>query len=324
MRLRLGWILLIDLIVAQTANFSKRGIAYLGTDHSSDYNLFLSHTSPLTWYYNWSPNPIPGFGHIEFVPLLHGTDNLDDDISTISTLPKSSTHLLTFNEPDGSLSSGGSAISPSDAASAYVSSIAPLSIQNGGKWYISWPSTTGTYDSGLPWLAAFNASCYQLNRTHGCVADFAATHWYGGFPGLAAWLGTLDEFFNTNASMGLEIWVTELALPQADAQTTGTMMNQTLPYLDGLPYAGRYAWYGLFRDNVNSSWTGDGVALLDGSGRLTELGAVYLGGNATGFYEGERASESNSGAVEMRPEALALLLAVTVGIVFVNIQRDKI
>lgn len=74
--------------------------------------------------------------------------------------------------------------------------------------------------------------------------DFIAAHWYGAFAGLQGWLSSLDEFYNRNRSEGekLKIWVTEMALPQADAVGTVQMMNETLPYLDGLDYVERYAW----------------------------------------------------------------------------------
>lgn len=54
-------------------------------------------------------------------------------------------------------------------------------------------------------------------------------------------------------------------------------MNTTLPFLDGLDYIGRYSWFGIFREENANAWTGSGVSLLDNSGDLTELGAIYLG-----------------------------------------------
>ena len=48
----------------------------------------------------------------------------------------------------------------------------------------------------------------------------------------------------------------------------------------------RYAWFGAFREDDANEWTGDGVSLFDGHGKLTGLGAAYLGGEADGFEEG--------------------------------------
>ena len=143
---------------------------------------------------------------------------------------------------------------------------------------------------GLEWLRKFNESCYKIDGDNGCPTDFVAAHWYGAFEGLASWLGTLDEFYNTNSSRDppLKIWVTEMALPQADAEATVQMMNQTLPYLDRLDYVERYAWFGAFRTDDANEWTGDGVALFDDNGGLTKLGALYMGGDANGFSQGQQ------------------------------------
>ncbi|KAK5946023.1 hypothetical protein PMZ80_000162 [Knufia obscura] len=301
---------------SQDTSNPKRGIAYLGTEHPNDYNIFLSRQSPITWYYNWSPYPVgrpSSFRDIEFVPLLHNLNSLSSDLRQLGNLPSSSTHLLTFNEPDHDTSGGGTNISPEDAASAYINQIAPLSVSNGGRWLISHPSTTGTL-SGLNWLQRFNTSCYALNETHGCHADFLATHFYGDFPALASWLGTLDEYYNGNASSDaqLPIWITELALPQQSATANEVMMNTTLPYLDGLEYVERYSWFGIFREENANGWTGGGVALLDDGGDLSGLGAMYLGG---GFEEGMSADDGGAeGAAVSTSRGSSLAVVIGVGL----------
>lgn len=309
-------LLLSALTNAQNAS-TKRGLAYQPTNYPHDYSILLSSRSPISWYYNWAPSP-PGYlpgsrvSKDEFVPLVHGIDNLDSDVATVKSLPSSTTHLLTFNEPDGSTSGGGSNISPQDAAQAYIDSIVPLrhsSSSPSGRFQISHPSTTGSAP-GLDWLRAFNESCYDIDPQNGCPTDFIAAHWYGGFGGLASWLGQLDEWYNTNTTRNfsapgtpgsqggrLKIWITEMALPQADVPTTLAMMNQSLPYLDQLDYVERYAWFGAFRADAANEWTGDSVALWDSNGALTQLGATYLGGQANGFEAGQtRGASSNDGA----------------------------
>ncbi|KAF1976240.1 hypothetical protein BU23DRAFT_551713 [Bimuria novae-zelandiae CBS 107.79] len=278
------------LTLSATQN-SKRGIAYVGNPHVPDNALLTSTNTPLIWYYNWAPSPpreVPS-ANLEFVPLIHGLDEASSESTgrQLSNLPDSSRHLLSFNEPDGTTNSGGSSISPEDAAQSYIEHIVPM--RNGNRaWKISQPSVTGS-GNGLDWLRRFNESCYELDAENGCPADFIAAHWYGAFDGLASWLGTLDEFYNTNGSRGegegMKIWVTELALPQQDAQVTVQMMNLTLPYLDQLDYVERYAWFGAFRADDANEWTGDGVALFDDDGGLTELGALYMG---DGFSEGQK------------------------------------
>lgn len=302
---------------------SKRGLAYLGDTHTSDENLLLSTNSAIDWYYTWSAYPVAGNDALPFVPLIHGLDdaaattgNLAD---TLNSLPASSTHLLTFNEPDGTTSSGGSAIQPSAAARAYLDDIVPLRTRTSARrsWHISHPATTGSA-SGLAWLQDFNASCWALNPTSGCPTDFVALHWYGDFAGLAAWLGTLRAFYAANASSGataddMPFWITEMALPQADADQTVDMLNQSISYLDSLDYVAAYAWYGA--DRKGGSWagyTGGNVAMFSSGGKLTDVGALYLGGKDAGFKAG-----MTGGAGGVR--ASALVVAITFTCVVVNL-----
>lgn len=297
-----------------TAQESKRGFAFIGDTHVPDNRLLSSSNSPLKWYYNWGPyangDLIPS-NTLEFVPMIHGIDATKDSRTenVIRNLPQSSTHLLSFNEPDGTQESGGSKISPEDAAKAYMEYVVPFRNGDSGgrKWLISHPSTTGS-PMGLEWLRDFNASCYDIDERNGCPTDFVSAHWYGAFDGLAAWLGTLDEFYNTNSTRDtpLKIWVTEMGLPQQSAENTVQMMNQTLPYLDGLDYIERYSWFGAFRTDDANEWTGDGVALFDGDGGLTELGALYLG---EGFQQGQKGQGAEDAAPGLRV-SLGMMIAL--------------
>ncbi|KAJ4406648.1 hypothetical protein N0V82_010071 [Gnomoniopsis sp. IMI 355080] len=279
--------------VSQLTTFSsKRGLAYLGDTHESDDNLLYSANSSIDWYYNWSPNAVAGIS-LPFVPLLHGLDDAASStvMDTLENLPSSSTHLLTFNEPDGTTSSGGSSISPSDAAKAYINDILPLRTADTRTWNISHPATTGS-SSGLTWLQEFNASCWDLAPDTGCPTDFVALHWYGDFAGLASWLGTLHDFYVGNTSAGatsddIKFWITEMALPQESEDSTVEMLNQSLTYLDGLDYVEGYAWYGVDRKGGSwDSYTGGNVAVFNGKGALTDVGALYLGGQEDGFKAG--------------------------------------
>lgn len=295
----------------------------MGDNHKNDNALLTSQNTPLSWYYNWSPYPptaqIPHGGPMEFVPLIHGIDGAQSSQTArvLSSLPSSSQHLLSFNEPDGTTDSGGSAITPENAARAYIDHIVPYrNGKDGRRWKISHPSTTGS-PMGLNWLRRFNESCYRIDRENGCPTDFVAVHWYGAFDGMAGWLGTLNEFYNTNTSSNLKMWVTEMALPQADARATVAMMNQTLPYLDGLDYVEKYSWFGAFRTDEANEWTGDGVALFDDDGGLTELGALYMGGQANGFSKGQKGDGGESAAISLRVN-VALLLSLCMFVAMIS------
>ncbi|TGJ84587.1 hypothetical protein E0Z10_g4176 [Xylaria hypoxylon] len=273
---------------------------YIGDadSHDADYDILLSSGSPVNWYFTWSPVQAPAGifpddaeSRIEFVPALPGIDNLDDNLDALNRVPSSSKHLFTFNEPDGSTDSGGSNISPDDAAKAYIEKIVPLR----DRFQISHPSVTGS-PRGLEWLNDFNSSCWDIDSDNGCPADFVTAHWYGDFEGLSSWLDQLTEWYNQSGSgleKDLKVWVKELGLPQEDQDTTLAMMNQTVPYLDQLDYVEKYAWFGVFRPKEANEWTGDGLALFQSDGGLSELGSYYLGGEANGFKVGQQGNSSD-------------------------------
>lgn len=280
--------LLYSLALADEAK-SKRGLAYIGDSHKSDNDLLTSAESPISWYYTWSLWPAPVVGdRITFVPLVPSPkDASDDDFGDrLAKLPESSTHLLTFNEPDGTTDSGGSSLTPKDAARAYVDHITPLRDADGRSWKISHPSVTGS-PRGLDWLRDFNESCWDLDKDRGCPVDFVAVHWYGNFEGLAGWLDQLRDFYHGGGETP-SFWVTEVALAQQDEEATKDMMNQTLTHLDDEDDVEGYAWFGAFRRDEANDWTGDAVSLFDDDGGLTDLGVLYLGGADKGFDEGQK------------------------------------
>ena len=287
---------------------NKQGLALHGDAPAADNEFLTSEESPISWYYTWSPWPSDAVSDsVMFLPLLHGLTAVEDEdyLSLLDRLPSSSTHLLTFNEPDGETDTGGSDISPEDAAEAYLEYIAPLRTRDSRSWNISHPVVTGS-PMGLEWLESFNESCYDLSDD-GCPADFVSVHWYGNFEGLASWLGTLRDFYNSSATH-MPLWITEMALPQEDEEANFAMMNESRAYLDGLDYVEGYAWFGAFRTDNSNDWTGDGVSLFDDDGGLTDLGAEYLGGEEGGFEAG-MGGDGDAG-VAMRPSFWILAICI--------------
>ncbi|KAI0554803.1 glycoside hydrolase family 128 protein [Xylaria curta] len=306
-------------VIAQNGSTTKRGMSYIGDadSHNEDYNVLLSSKSPIDWYFTWSPVSAPSAifpndteSRIEFVPALPSIDNLDNNIDALNRLPSSSKHLFTFNEPDGTTDSGGSSISPNDAAKAYIEKIVPLR----DRFQISHPSVTGS-PRGLEWLKEFNSSCWEIDPDNGCPVDFITAHWYGDFAGLSSWLDQLTNWYNQSRS-GIEkdvrVWLKEFALAQADQDTTFAMMNQSLPYLDQLKYVEKYAWFGTFRPKEANEWTGDGLALFQGDGGLSKLGAYYLGGEANGYQVGQQGQPSNGSGNNGGLRTSLLVLSVVV------------
>jgi hypothetical protein len=292
---------------------NKHGLALISDLEESDIKLLTSENSPISWYYTWSayPNQVVGDSAI-FLPLIHNLDTIEEDgiWSALDSAPSSSTHLLTFNEPDEENENGGSSASPKDIAEAYLEYIVPLRDGEGQgsdrKWNISHPVVSGS-PRGLEWLRDFNESCYELEPDHGCPTDFVSVHWYGNFEGLAAWLGTLHEFYNPNNSSSISLWITEMALPQEDGEANAQMLQQSMKYLDDLPYVEGYAWFGAFREEDSNDWTGDGVSIFNDDGDLTELGSEYLGGDTEEFKDDDDSDGAGNG---LRPSPTGLVMGV--------------
>lgn len=290
----------------------KRGLAYISSDSSSrDIGLFTAQNSPLSWYYNWGARP-GSFNNLEYVPMIHSPSRPDNDVTAVGRLlgqggGQRPTSVLVFNEPDGDTEGGGTDTGPEKVASVWLEKIAPLRAAHPGVNF-SLPATTGS-PRGLEWLQKFNESCFSKNPQRGCEFDFVAAHWYGDFIGMAGWLGQLHELWPDKP-----MWVTEFALPSpAEEDAVRNMLNQSLVFLDNTTWIQRYSWFGAFRTSGANEWTGERVSLLGDDGGLTELGASYLGGNVTGFKEGDKApgTDENSG-LALRPAASWSLL-VTLG-----------
>jgi Glycosyl hydrolase catalytic core len=168
---------------AQAGTSPKRGLIYIpSSKHPTDDNIWARNGSDLTWYYTYGATPVPAFNNLlEFVPMLWGLPSSPSDTSFYDTVKSQLTagqkirYVLTFNEPDGEGSSGGSNIDPAAAAAAWVKVVEPLK-QSGIR--LGAPAVTGA-PSGFSWLQAFFKAC-----NGGCSADFIPIHWYGNFEGM--------------------------------------------------------------------------------------------------------------------------------------------
>lgn len=188
--------------LASAAASDKRGLVFTpNADFPQDNQVWVQSGSDLTWYYNYQSEPSSAYNtslsqeQFEFVPMMWGVSaNLSDtsflnQVKGLISNGTNITHVLGFNEPDGSSSNGGSDIEPKDAAQAWVANFEPL-----GKLGIKLglPATTGGPD-GLPWLKQFLANCSAIVSTESqkknCTWDFVPVHWYDNFAGLASLIG---------------------------------------------------------------------------------------------------------------------------------------
>jgi len=85
------------------------------------------------------------------------------------------------------------------------------------------------------------------------------------------------------------LWVTELGWQNQGEEDTLNFFNQSTQYLDRLDYVERYAWFGGFRESDSN--VGPNGALLDDSGEVDDLGAMYLGGAV-----GQKAAQVGAGS----------------------------
>lgn len=172
----------------------KRGLVYVqpsSDKHNSDDQIWVESGSDLTWYYNYKVQPTDAYSdktqaEFEFVPMLWGTSNTFlSEIKSLISGGRNISHVLTYNEPDGSSATGGSSTAPAAAAQNWIDQVEPLralGIKTGA------PAVTGA-PSGQQWLKSFFDACASLGTN--CTADFMPIHWYGNFDGLASHMGTV-------------------------------------------------------------------------------------------------------------------------------------
>ncbi|RDW56437.1 hypothetical protein BP5796_13186 [Coleophoma crateriformis] len=259
---------------------SKRGLVFVpNSAHPSDNQIWVESGSDLTWYYNYGLQPSSAYANrtqseFEFVPMLWGAPSSTSDntflngVKALISGGQNISHVLTFNEPDGSSSTGGSNVDPAVAATTWIREIVPLQKQ-GVK--CGAPAVTGS-NGGFTWLASFFDAC-QSQGTN-CTADFIPIHWYGNFEGLASHIGqVVGTYPNTS------IWITEYALNNADLADSQSFFNTSAEYFDRLSYVDRYSYFGSFRSSVSN--VGPNAAMLTQKGELTDIGSWYLGGAAT-------------------------------------------
>ncbi|ERF72790.1 hypothetical protein EPUS_04225 [Endocarpon pusillum Z07020] len=291
---------------------SKRGIVYVTPASPSDDEIWARPSNDLSWYYNYVYTPtaaLASASHLSFVPMLWGAppSPTSDDTSFLDSITSqlssgaNITHILAYNEPDGSSATGGSNLSPDAAANTWLRNIKPLRDDHGVK--VGLPAVTGS-PGGIEWLGNFNGPCAALNADEGCAADFIPIHWYGNFEGLASHMGQVRSLYPS-----LPMWITEYALSHSELEETQAFYNMSAEYFDRLEYVERYSYFGAFRSSKSN--VGANAAFLTQDGELTDIGSWYLGGGATGNVpEGKagRRLEASTLSVLGVVSAVALLL----------------
>ena len=214
-----------------TSNFyssPKRGLVFIpNANFPEDNAVWDEKGSDLTWYYNYKSYPSSEYAakeSFQFVPMLWGAPASFNDTTFIDNVTaqivhgSNITHVMGFNEPDGTGDTGGSNIDASDAALYWIKQMEPLR-KLGVK--LGAPAVTGAL-SGFQWLANFTDAC-----DGGCTFDFIPIHWYGNLLGLQNHLADVAA-----AYPGVDQWVTEFALDNEALNTTQEFFQDALRFMD--------------------------------------------------------------------------------------------
>lgn len=231
------------------------------------------------WYYTWGTEPFTyaSYPQIEFVPMIWGTGN-EGAIPSVKS--KNYKYVLGYNEPDMTISVGGSNIDVNTAISHW-------SKFNGIGQYVGAPAPAlspswGTGNNGGVWFRTF------MNKVDTSTIDFIPLHcYYDNYGGAAGANTFLKEVVDATWNMYHKpIWITEFAVSKWKYMDAGKKesVNEFLKTaIDGLnkrDYVVRYSWFS-FDINRESGAS----ALWYSNGVLTELGNTYVSdGNPSTEY----------------------------------------
>ncbi|KAH9943114.1 glycosyl hydrolase catalytic core-domain-containing protein [Epithele typhae] len=243
-------------------NTSKAGLPW-PNGNADDINQYLS-TGKVQWYYTWSPSPTQA--DLEFVPMLWGTNQVDQWDGTINKTVQDLhvTHVLGFNEPE---IQGQSNIDPQEGAALWKAHIEPL---RGLGVQLGSPAPSGS-PAGKQWLLDFMDACQG-----GCSVDFIAVHYYD--INSTGFMEYLEDYHNT---FQRSMWVTEWACQnfnnadmQCSQQDVVDFMNSTQAFMDSTDWVERYGWFGAME---NLQGVNEANALMSSQGSITPLGQQYIG-----------------------------------------------
>lgn len=218
------------------------------------------------WYYNWGNGSTSDIER-EYAPMAWGYGGIDTDSDVAIYVGKyKATHAMAFNESDDCSAQSGQYNNLCDTDVA--SGIYPNLMKTGMRLV----SPSCREEAPFGWLSTFYDKVGVLNGR----VDVIGVHWYdwGSSPASTPNASATDIFnrfktYLTNVynKYGLPIWVTEFnANPNRSNATNLAFMQLALPYLEGLDYVERYAWF-----EPNS----DVADYYDAGGNITNVGTYY-------------------------------------------------
>jgi hypothetical protein len=165
--------------------------------------------------------------------------------------------VLAFNEPDG-CGGGGSCMSVASAVSGYKTWVSPLRSKYPSLKLGAPAVTNGGSPMGLTYLGQFLGNCT------GCNIDFIPIHWYGDAGDVAGFKNHVTSAYAAVKSK-YPLWITEFGTTSGTNAQVVNFLESVLPWLDGLSYVSRYAWF----------MDAKGYLINSTTGALSQTGSIY-------------------------------------------------
>lgn len=226
-----------------------------------------------TWFYRWNNQGLSDLQR-ECSPMAWGYGGANDsnDINLYQSKYKT-THVLGFNEPDDCNGQSGQyndLCTVSTAVGVY---------ENLMKTGLRMVSPACRQGAVFTWLDLFNQQAIQNDIR----IDVIAVHWYdwGANPQDSpnADPNTIFNRFkvylqNVYALYGLPIWITEFnGNKYRSIQSNRQFMELAIPYLEGLDFVERYAWFE--PQNIDTPDDPGNGEFFDEAMNLTDIGMFY-------------------------------------------------
>lgn len=258
----------------------KKGVSVSRYGNGTQASADNINSLDVSWYYNWGSTPSGNLIDAEYVPMVWGAGSVTD--ATIQAIKEGYQqgrykYLLTFNEPDGTTSGGGSVMTV-DEAIALWPKLEEIGIP------LSSPAPT---NHKTDWLDEFMTKAKRL----GYRVDFIATHCYQDFSDSGAANTLRRELIELYEKYQLPIWITEFGCidlwawnptnpssnPACTQDAAKKYTKSVTDMLEGLGFVERYSW---FVDNFNERGDrrpteGQYTTLFNDDDTLSETGKVF-------------------------------------------------
>lgn len=264
----------------------KKGVSVSRYADGSEASAERINSLDASWYYNWGSTPSGNLIEAEYVPMVWGGGNVNQaTLAAIKAGYQEGTYkqLLTFNEPDGTTSGGGSVMTV-DEAIALWPQLEAIGIP------LSSPATTNMFAANGAWNSWFDEFMTKAKR-NGYRIDFIAIHCYQDFSDSGAHNTLRKQLIQIYEKYRLPIWITEFGCidistwnpmtpngnPACTEDAAKKYTKNVTDMLEGLGFVERYCW---FVDNFNQHGSarpneGKYTTLFNDDDTVSETGKVY-------------------------------------------------